>query len=162
MEDKAGDAGPISSSVSSCSIPSSFPLVADHRLSWFTMPLSVPNFAFIPAPMAHAGIAAQSHVMSKLTRAIQWEFKALREFLSFRRPPERTFLNSLFMDDFVPVGETGMFHHKHKAGVFCGDCVTGHRVYARMNKSKGGWICFTCSKHYADPDGVLAAATPVV
>ena len=98
--------------------------------------------------------------MSKLTRAIQWEFKNLLEFLTFRRPPERTFLNSLFMEDFVPVGTTGMFHNKHKTGVFCGDCVTAHRVYGRMNKSRDGWICFTCGKHYTDPGGILAAATP--
>jgi len=105
------------------------------------------------------GIAAQSRVMSKLTRAIKWEFSAFLEFLSFRRQPERNFLNSLFMEDFVPVADTGMFHNKHRTGVFCGSCVTSHRVYARMNKSKDGWICFTCGKWYADPGGILAAGT---
>jgi len=98
--------------------------------------------------------------MSKLSRVIQWEFKALLEFLAFRRKPSRTFPSGFFMDDFVLVAEAGTFRHRSKAGMFCGVCVPAHRVYARMNKSPGGWKCFTCGKWYADPGGLPTPILP--
>ena len=98
--------------------------------------------------------------MSKFTRAIQWEFKALLEVLAFRRHPVRTFPTTLFLADFVLVPETGFFRNKVKAGMFCGECVPAHRVYGRMNKGHGGWTCFTCGKWYADPGGLSELDPP--
>ena len=96
--------------------------------------------------------------MSKLSRIIQWEFKAFLEFFTFRRQAVRTLSSGLFMDDFELVPENGAFRHKLKPGLFCGECVAAHRVYARMNKGQDGWTCFTCGKLYAD---VAALPEPI-
>jgi hypothetical protein len=92
--------------------------------------------------------------MAGLSMMIKGEFKAIIEFLAFRRHPIRTFPTGFFTDDFILVKETGTYRHKVKAGMFCGVCVPLHRVYARMNKGRGGWTCFTCGKQYADPGGI--------
>ena len=100
--------------------------------------------------------------MSKLSRALKWEFKALIELLSFRGKPKQGFQSDFVMEDFILVEEIGAYRHKVKPGMFCGVCVPVHRVYARMNKSNDGWKCFTCGKLYADPGGLLVVTPQAV